>query len=562
MAPDHFFEADLTKLGFFINDMGQIRMIAAPEKDYVFHSTSNDRVNETMREAMHECSREETMKRLSVLGINRFYLPAFTTTKPVGPHVPILMPAPEILKNRKRIIVIVNDSTKDLGVLAYRHMHRELGLNGGSVVNFVKEVIKRSVTGDAAAKYKDMAKDGFGLENHHDTPALIVMNTGQLLYSHKYNKAMTMHSWSAMPRKSVAHGMIRIHDEENRVQGHRTPVEHVKSVFESIVCDSARVAPEAEIYVIAIEGGTEYVLDVLGQDFHKYGARIAAMALIHSVVGDTQIKNPDVRAFLRRRAREWRYSDVSTNPKDCIQLPEGFECPQETSSKTRAVDHIAWNEDIPQEAPAALHVSDDWLDGIAAICPTFAGGHNSAGESILTDSAVQGAVLSFFEEVAQGPLNYHNPLFKPYTAAPQPSPSNPFALDPEDPSLATGFSSLPPEMMMEQAELDAANEKLETMRCALESCTRAGPELQLGRERLVSRIANLEAKIEKLQTKALATGGLRAGEAMAQRENWRPQKEGKKVQFAGVEVDSEVLKAAGLMDTAEEAEKTGKTGEE
>jgi hypothetical protein len=125
-----------------------------------------------------ECSRRETEKRLSLLGINRIYLPEFTTIKPDGPHVPILSPSPEILKTRKRVIVLVNGVEQDLGILAYRQMQRELGLNGASVVNFVKRIIKRSVTGDVVEKYNDIFDDGFKVTDENDVPALIVMNTG------------------------------------------------------------------------------------------------------------------------------------------------------------------------------------------------------------------------------------------------------------------------------------------------------------------------------------------------------------------------------------------------
>jgi hypothetical protein len=213
-----------------------------------------------------ECSRQETEKRLSALGLDRIYLPEFTTTKPNGPHVAILAPSPEILKNRKRVIVLINDSIQDLGILAYRQMQRELGLNGGSVVNFVKELVKRSASEDTTGKYQDIFEDGFKLQDDADTPALVVLNTGQLLYSHKYNRAMTLRSWSGLPRKSVAHDMIKAHDEENRVPGHRSPKEHVKTVFDSILCNPDRVAPGAELYVIAIEGGTESLLNILGEE--------------------------------------------------------------------------------------------------------------------------------------------------------------------------------------------------------------------------------------------------------------------------------------------------------
>lgn len=179
--------------------------------------------------------------------------------------MPILAPAPEILKTRKCIIVIVNDAMQDIGILAYRQLQRDLGLNGASAVDLVKRIIKRSATGDEAEQYKDILKDGFMLGNHEDTPALVVLNTAQLLYSHKYNKALTMRSWSAMPRKSMAHDMIKIH-EENRVQGHHDPKEHIKTVFDDVLHNPSRVAAGAEIYLIAIENGSDNMLTVLEED--------------------------------------------------------------------------------------------------------------------------------------------------------------------------------------------------------------------------------------------------------------------------------------------------------
>jgi hypothetical protein len=183
-----------------------------------------------------------------------------------------LAPSPEVLKTRKRVIVLVNDATQDLGILAYRQLQRELGINGGSVINFVKELIKRSATDNTAEQDEEIFKDGFKLEDASNTPALVVLNTGQLLYSHKYDQAMTLRSWSALPRKSITHDMIRIHEEENRVEGHRNPQEHVKTVFDEVICNPERVAADAEVYVIAIEDGTESILNVLKDDckYHSY----------------------------------------------------------------------------------------------------------------------------------------------------------------------------------------------------------------------------------------------------------------------------------------------------
>jgi hypothetical protein len=187
-------------------------------------------------------------------------------TKPNGPHVPILAPPPEILKTRKRVVVLINDTMQDLGILAYRQLQRELGINGGSVVNFVKEMIKYSATDNTAEKDATIFKDGYVLQDKTTVPALVVLNTSQLLYSHKYDQAMTLRSWSAMPRMSVAHDMVRIHDKENRVPGHENAKKHIKTVFDQFVYNPDCVAADAEVYVIAIEDGTENILSLLNDN--------------------------------------------------------------------------------------------------------------------------------------------------------------------------------------------------------------------------------------------------------------------------------------------------------
>jgi hypothetical protein len=81
---------------------------------------------------------------------------------------------------------------------------------------------------------------------------------------------MTMRSWGALPRKSISHGMIKIDEEENRVPGHRNPQEHIKSVFETVLCNPERVAADAEVYMIATEDSTEQLLKVLGESCECY----------------------------------------------------------------------------------------------------------------------------------------------------------------------------------------------------------------------------------------------------------------------------------------------------
>lgn len=550
------------------------------------------------------CLREEVETRLSSLGINRVYLPGVTTVKPDGPHVPILAPPPEILKTRKRIIVLINDATQDLGILAYRQLQRELGVSGGSIVNFVKEMIKRSAAKGDAERFENIFADTFNMVHNHDIPGLVVMNTGQLLYSHKFNQAMTLRSWSALPRKSVAHDPIRIHEDQNRVKGHTNPQEHIRSVFDQVLCNPDCVAPNAEVYVLAIEGGTEDVLHILGENckssflevmchgqkltgvVEKYGSRITAMALIHSLIDDSQITKPRLKAFLHQRTRQWKYSDITYDPTHCTDLPGGYDGNQKDSSPqdvSSPVKHISWNEDFSShttltsitnavhhlalasalskaDEPTTAASSDiysDWPDTPSVVCPTFAGGENSIGECILTNPFVQQAILSFFESVAQNPEHYRNPAFKIHMEAPQPTSDNPLVLS-TDEFTPADLPSLPAEITPEQHRLDLAREKLSEMRIALAACPKDVAELAPGREKLAKKIQNKEGELNDLEMKVLASGGLRAGEAEEKRQNWKVAIEGPKVPFAGTMVDSELLKAVGLGGTAEEAlEKLG-----
>ncbi|KAF1934308.1 uncharacterized protein M421DRAFT_50396 [Didymella exigua CBS 183.55] len=583
ITPDASYPADLTKLGFFINRLGHIRMIEAPEKPFVFNSTNIERHNEVRNEALHACSRAEVLERLSKLGIKQLYFPHFTTTKPDGPHIPTLAPPLDILKRRKRIVVIINDTLQDLGILAYRQLQRELGLNGGSVVNFAKELVQRAgVAGEEQSQEatSGLFDDGASIEEVNEIPGLIVMNTGQLLYSHKYNKAMTMRSWYALPRRSIAHDHVRIHDQENHVEGHRNATEHIKSVFDQLLCDPSRVVPDAEVYIVAIEGGADKILELFKNDFEKYGRRVTAMAVVHTMIDNSEITHPSIKAFLHQRTRQWKYSDLSLSPTQCIELPDDYAGDASRGNPQQGTKAVCWNENLAEPGPLSklaetLHhltlnvvpstnrigsttddsASDDsseWKSG-SVPCPTFAGGKEPTGECIFTETNVQRAILSFFEDVAQDPENYRNPPFTTFADVPHPTADVPFVLSADaimQPSanIQTAYHMLTPE----QQELEEARTKLADMRIALDGCPDNIDILAKGRVKLAEKITKQEAAIKDLQVKALSSGSLGVGEAEEERQDWSTEADGPKVPFAGIMVDSELLKAAGLSETARE----------
>ncbi|KAF2467173.1 uncharacterized protein BDR25DRAFT_376025 [Lindgomyces ingoldianus] len=576
LPPDASYPADMKKLGYFINEAGHIRMIAYPDQGFQYHFSNQERHNEVHREAIQICWRQEVADRLAALGLSKLYLPTLTTTKPEAqPHIPILAPPAKILKSRKRVVVIINDSLQDLGILAYRQMQRGLGLNGGTIVNFAKEMVHRSTeSGDEFDIFRDRA----GVEGKEkDIPGLIVMNTGQLLYSHKYNEALTVRSWLSMPRKSICHESIKIHEVENRVEGHRTPEEHIKTVFDRIIKNPDFVAPDAEVYAIGIENGADYLLDVLNGDMDKYGSRITALALAQPSYVSSQICNANLKAFLRQRARKWILSPLSSDPHDCVEMPpsavraDGAPTSSQTAKPSKPV---SWLETLvpPTSVPAISGLLNRFSlstahqaqssrepsydsDDRSPICPAFAGGLSSIGECVFTNSELQKCILNFFEEVAQNPAEFRNPDFKVIIADPMQAEWEHAAEEGqgEDDEDAGYRELLPPGMSPEREEIDDQKARLINMKESLKATPKNDPELEMGRQGLEKRIVKAEHELQELVTKAMATGALKHGEAQEVRDKWETVGNGPKIPFAGTMVDSELVKGAGLLDTAEEA---------
>jgi hypothetical protein len=303
------------------------------------------------------------------------------------------------------------------------------------------------------------------------------------------------------------------------------------------------------------------------------------MAVIDTMIDATSIQNPRLKAFLHQRVRQWKITN-QTDPRKCSEVPSDY------ASQDREIDYKK------EEGPEDPHSKVSWLDTVSSsgaisvvgglfkdlklavtphestpesdseskdfgnysydpICPTFGGGDESVGECVFTTPAVQQAILEFFEEVAQNTSDYRNPAFTT-SSAPQPTPETPLELDSED-SPPGIFQALPVEMSPEQQEVDNIKHRLANMKACLAATSTDNPELEEGRAGLEKRIITVTAELDEAQKKALASGGLKAGEAEEMREHWEMHSSGLKVPFAGTMVDSELLKGAGLFDTAQKA---------
>lgn len=133
---------NLAELGFKLNDKGQFVKIrkdgdigsdeaeGKPVEVFDFYGSDSERSNEMRKEAMHRCAKQEMIRELEELGVKQLYLngQAFREVKPEGPHVIILTTQLDELKDKKDVIVVVNEHKQDLGVWAYRTLMREGGM--------------------------------------------------------------------------------------------------------------------------------------------------------------------------------------------------------------------------------------------------------------------------------------------------------------------------------------------------------------------------------------------------------------------------------------------------
>jgi hypothetical protein len=313
------------------------------------------------------------------LGIPPLYLPQLSTTKPNEPYITIYANTKSDLKSKKRVIVVVNDQHQDLGIWAYRMIGHDEGIDTGCCIGLAKEIQRRG----RAAK----------LRVSDEEPGLIILNPGQLLYSHKKKCPMNLTSWHDKDKRYAVQECDIIHEEHNRVQGNRTCEEHISFVFEKIVKDPDWVSIDAEIYVICICEGSTITLKYLSDKWSHYSTRIAAVALMSSFNDMARLSEP-FKTFLGRRGRAWR---VSTAPMHRV-----LDTPSYKPPVAPQLVEDNWSLETPEQSSPHPRVPP--------LCPEFSSEEPHYTEVIFIKA--RDTILDWFEEVAKDPLGYSNPDFQ------------------------------------------------------------------------------------------------------------------------------------------------------
>ncbi|CAD6585557.1 MAG: hypothetical protein ASARMPRED_002192 [Alectoria sarmentosa] len=279
LPKDPEFPADLEKLGYYINGKDQIRSIAHPDEEFNFFISKNERVREMQREALDTCIRRELSARFEASGLNVTRLPL--DAGPSDPHTPILTSSN--LATARRLIVYFGESMQDLGIFAHRIIGQD-SIASGSALDFVHAIQSREGSADTA---------------------IVIANLGQLVWYRRGQRAMTIASWNALPRRTGVGNPMRIDPVKNRIPGNGNTKEHVQSVFEEVLGKLAR--QDAVINLIGLGEGAEEAVGYLEQNWRRWDSKVKAICVGLGFVwrvGD-DIQNEKFIDFWGKRARAY-----------------------------------------------------------------------------------------------------------------------------------------------------------------------------------------------------------------------------------------------------------------
>ncbi|PLB45748.1 hypothetical protein P170DRAFT_500300 [Aspergillus steynii IBT 23096] len=288
LPADPEFPAQLDKLGYFINDKDRIRKISDPEQEFQFKINKNPRWNEVQRAAMNACIRDIVMSRLRALGLTTLKLPLFPG--PTDPHVPILVSSN--LSTASRIIVVLGEPVQDLGIWAYRSVGTD-GIDFGSAVRFARAVLHP----DSSTATNKSPSHKTGANNHPDT-ALVLANTGQLIWHCGSQSAMTMQSWLALPRESAVDPPLTM-THRNTIRGNENWQAHVDCVFDEILAPGSRlVRDDVQVQVVGIADGGLGAIRYLASRWQEWHTRISSICLTNPLHFTHLELSPDIHTII------------------------------------------------------------------------------------------------------------------------------------------------------------------------------------------------------------------------------------------------------------------------
>ncbi|KAL1843270.1 hypothetical protein VTJ49DRAFT_2379 [Mycothermus thermophilus] len=295
LPADPVFPENLKDLGYFINDVDEVRSIEDPDYYFKYFISKNTRWNERNRFAFDQAIQKVLKSRLADAGFTTVPLPLGTPT--TEPHVPILTSANAATASR--VVVLFGETCQALGVFANRVIGGRGGVNRGSVLGFIKAMQQQHCSATDPAP-----------------PGLVVTNPGELWWWPEGRRGLTQTDRHRIPMASAVHA--RYHAPEvNEIAGNRNVVEHVVSIFESVVLGERFVRKDAKVDVIVVGDTAEAVEKYLDDDtvFDRFDDRLNSLVILGGTYSSNDFNTERFKRFIKERGRAYILHDA---PLDSI----------------------------------------------------------------------------------------------------------------------------------------------------------------------------------------------------------------------------------------------------
>ncbi|KAK3987449.1 Arb2 domain-containing protein [Cladorrhinum sp. PSN332] len=356
LPADPIFATNLAELGYFVNEVDEIRSRDNSDNYFKFFLTKNERWNERQRFCFNEAVSKVIRSRLDAENLVEVRLPL--GTPPEQPHVPIRISA-DLPAHSTRVVLILGQPTQEFGILAHRIVGGPGGVNKGSVISLIKALKnQKSSTIDSSP------------------PGVIIANPGELSWWPQGKRGLTPTGRHSAPMSSAVHFGRKFDPKVNEIPGNATSAEHVHTVFDQVV--GKLVNKNAKLDVIAVGDSADDVEAYLNDDdvWAEFGGMLNSLVIMGGFYDVKKFKSEGFKTFMRERARAY------------------------------AIHHS------PLDSPVAGSGGNPRSGDISYGCPTYSAGDANITEMLLIET--QASVLKWIQEVALEGQTYKNEEFEIY----------------------------------------------------------------------------------------------------------------------------------------------------
>lgn len=200
------------------------------------------------------------------------------------------------------MVVIFGEGSQQLGILAHRAMNSQGGVDKGSVVELIKDLLQQSSTSNDEVK-----KGGGEGANKTSGTEIVLANPGERWWWPEGQRPLCHRESMGVKMKSCVHKVGSFDAAVNLIPGSESVQAHVESIFERILSGTnqengnqkSHLASGARIQVVAVGEAAPAVETYLDKNWEHWKDKIDCLAMLGDGKLVYDFKNDGFKTFLR-----------------------------------------------------------------------------------------------------------------------------------------------------------------------------------------------------------------------------------------------------------------------